>query len=990
MAMEMQEEMPPTSERDEDGLKTTKKTEGERKKKSIGKRLDAFLDKNFVVILTFFIVLFSYFFMSWVYDVYPFSKSFTAASYDFSAQICPFFEHVFDVLKGKSSLTYSYAIMGGADVMGMFLYTFVSPFSVLFLIFGEGNAVYAAAFVVGFKIATIGLAGAWFANKLFKNIPDYLCVIIGCVYAYCGYAFVASTFIAWLDLLIYLPFCVGAFRYFVRTDNFWPFAILSACCIYAHFSIASFGMFTVFPALIAYALFCVEKERRNKFIARLCLAFFLAVVMALPVLLPALSAYTRSSRVGGLFDNIWWGYDTETWEWTNKIPNSSQTYTERYEEYFYKKASYILADAAFVVLTVVWFFRTGLKNSMAKFMLTAGILTLLPVVVDESMLLLNMGSYLSYSLRFGFLNALYFLGGACLCLDGLCFKENCAYDGEPLYQEEKAGEESVALSIGEAEEEMPETEEEQALAVAKPAYKERKLMKKQTAALWGKIWIFVGGVASVLLATLCFFSWYVNCGSDGGNEFYNKYQHIDLIKNLRNVPGSYAHSLGGADLIAVLVGLVSVTMVIGITLVSYRRVSVKALSKVLTVVLAIQTVFYSGLMVEGNRSTQHKALEEYKEMSAVVNDLDDSYFRVKDYGRMYYNDNSAIRLENVWSNCVQLQGDTNSYSIFSSIIDADNYITRSLFAYQGGSAGYKTQHNYGYSYRSDYFADCFLGYKYVYVPNNTPDGKELIHTKKVFEKKYVKSTNKALTYDYMTKIMVEDAETKKDTHLHSSNFKFAYVNNGVFPLGYRVSGQPYKFVKENIDTNPYNRRDNLKALYEFLRGKPLIETGEQYSGEYIPLEVVWELSEYLHGKAADVQVEAGEITATVTAEAEDEYLFLNFVASKGYTVTVNGKKAELVDNDLKFLMVKLEQGENVVHFSYSSPYVKYAGVGTIAALVLVAGVFIIVKKTKLLDKCAPVVAWAGIGLGVALVAFFMVYPTGIFAAKLVEILRLKL
>jgi hypothetical protein len=46
--------------------------------------------------------------------------------------------------------------------------------------------------------------------------------------------------------------------------------------------------------------------------------------------------------------------------------------------------------------------------------------------------LLNMGSYMSYALRFGFLNALYFLGGACLCLESICYKPFCAYDGTPI------------------------------------------------------------------------------------------------------------------------------------------------------------------------------------------------------------------------------------------------------------------------------------------------------------------------------------------------------------------------------------------------------------------------------------------------------------------------------------------------------------------------------------------------------------------------------
>lgn len=940
----------------------------ETTKKSRFSSLSAFFEKNFALFLTPALVLGLYFFLSWVYGVYPFSDKYTAASYDYSAQICPFFDHIFDVFKGKSTLTYSYSIMGGADVTGMFLYTFVSPFSLLFLVCGEGNVVYTAAFVVGFKLAAVGFAGTWFVRKLFKNIPEYLAVVIGLVYAFCGYAFVASTFVAWLDLLIYVPFCVGAFCRFVKTGSFWRFSVLVSCCIYTHFSIASFALFTVLPALIAYALFCVEKERRYKFIARLCVAFLIAIALSLPILVPALVAFLRSSRGGGLFDMLWFGYDTVSWEF------KSNKFLERFTEYFYRKGSYIIADAAFVGLTVAWFFRNGIKSSMAKFMLTAGVLTLLPVLVDESMLLLNMGSYYSYSLRFGFLNAVYFMGGACLCLNELCFKKGSAYDGESLGEEAAVSDERAETSIDVSQ------------AIKKTAIKGEKPVTKKEVRLWTYAVIAVGALAIAAMALLAFFSWFVNSDTPSGNHFYNKYKHYDLVYNLRNIPGSYAHSLGGAELICVPFFIVSLTLLFGGWLISGKKLSVRTLALVLSVLLSVQTVFNCGLLVEGNRSTQHGALEDYKKMSAVIAEQDDSYYRTKDHGGLYYNDDGNIRLGDRWSACVAFPAGTNTFTVFSSIIDADNYECRRLFGYQGGSASFKGQFDLGASNRADYFADCFLGYKYVYVPNNG-EGKGKTDTQELFEKEYVEK-------GYMTKVV------DKDGNNVVRGGRWAYENKAVFPLGYRVSGEPYKFVKPNPNVLAPNetyysnyRAENIKALYKFLRGKTLTpETNDEDTTfrQYVSKEDVVELSEYLHGKAADVQVGAGEITATVTAENEDEYLFLSFVASKGYTVTVNGKKAELVNNDLNFLMVKLEQGENVVHFVYSSPYVKYVGAGVLAALVIVAGAILLLKKTKILDKCAPVIAWTGIVVAVGLVAFFMIFPTGVFVSKLVGLLRLKL
>ena len=114
---------------------------------------------------------------------------------------------------------------------------------------------------------------------------------------------------------------------------------------------------------------------------------------------------------------------------------------------------------------------------------------------------------------------------------------------------------------------------------------------------------------------------------------------------------------------------------------------------------------------------------------------------------------------------------------------------------------------------------------------------------------------------------------------------------------------------------------------------------------------------------------------------------LIFVAVKGYSVTINGKKAELVDNDLKFLLVDLEEGYNEVVFTYSSPYVKYALVGVAAGMVALLAVAFVLKKTKIVDTLSPVISWAGIILSVGVVTFFMLYPTGVFATKVVELVK---
>lgn len=886
-------------------------------------KFEAFLDKNFAILFAPIIVAFLYVFALWRYDVYPFGGEYTAASYDLSAQICPFIEHLFDVMKGKSSLTYSYAIVGGADVTGTFLYFFVSPFSFLFLIFGEGRVAHASSIVMLCKLMAIAVAGAWFAKKMFKDIPDYLCIALGVVYTYCGYTFVSNTYINWMDFLIYLPFCVWAFRRFVETDNFAPFSILSACCIYTCFSIACFSLFTVFPALIAYALLCVKKERRGKFITRLCLSFVVAILIALPVLIPALRAFMVSGRGGGIFDNLWVGFSVNST--TGEIGKfNSSTFTSKYSQSLYRKWSYILSDSVFVVLTLVWLFKTGLKDKFAQFMLVCGVFTLLPTVVDEAMNLMNMGSYMSYALRFGFLNAIYFFGGACLCIESVCHKPFCAFDGTQLF--------------------AVESQEDGG------RYELKSIFRKENKSplIWSGVCLFVA------LLALVFLIWFVS-GDNFKTFFSAVVDDSDTIKSVNGFSSSFAHSTGGLTVIIVLFLVVALVTVVGSFMVGSKKISPAFLSVLLVVIVGVQATFYNSHLVLGNRSVQHVELESYAMIMQELNARnEDEYFRVKDYG-------DEVSL------CAQFTVDSNSFSVFSSVIDADNFATYELFGYKGnGKNSYESAHNTDKKNRSDEFGDAFMGYKYFFVPSKKKSAVEKL--------------------SYMKPVMVTGADGK-ETQLEQGGF-YAFENEIVFPLGYRVNAGDYKYVAP-ANNNSTNRKNNQKALYEFLRGKTLAEmqreTGSS-SSEFVTPATASELSKYLWGKAADVKVGAGEITATVTAE-KGECLFLNFVASNGYTVTVNGKEAQLIENDLKFLSVALEEGENVVVFKYSSPYPKCVAIGVGLSVVSLFAVAFVLKKTKIVDKCAPVVAWVGVGVAIVVVAFFMVYPTGVFVTKLIELLR---
>lgn len=885
-------------------------------------KITAFFNKNYALFFAPLLVLVAYMVALFSYGIYPFGKHYTVASYDLSAQICPFIEHVFDVLQGKSTVAYSTAIAGGADVLGTFLYFFISPFSFVFLIFGDGMVAHASGIVMALKLTAIAFSGTWFAKKLFHNIPDYLCIVIGVVYTYCGYTFVANTYINWLDFLIYLPFTVGAFKCFVQTGKYLLFSILVACCIYTCFSIACFSMLIAFPTLVFFGLLCVEKEKRNAFLARLCLSFAVAVLIALPVLFPALVAYMRSGRTGTLFENFWYGFTVSENGAIGEFVKKD--FLEKFEEASYRKWSYIISDSVFLVLTVVWFFRRGLKDNFAKFMLIAGVFTLLPVLVDESMLLMNMGSYMSYALRFGFLNALYFLGGACLAIDGLCYENGCAFDGETLLEKTES-----------------ETENK-----------------------WGRYAFkrYIGGSLAWTIAFVCvgvamtaFLLWFIS----GGN-YKTIWQRV--VKNeeykagLSSFSSRYAHSLGGAEVVGVFCVLVAVLTVFGAVLAWRKKLNLRVFSIMLTIVVGVQAVFYNNQLVLGNRSTQHIDLGAYQTLCEQTDKLyldseqgkiNGGYYRVKDFGDKL----TAV---------APFSAGSNSFSVFSSVIDKDNFIIGELFGYSGNFKNtLKSAHSSGKYNTSPEFGDSFLGYKYYFVAESERENIE----------------NDAEMKKYVRMVMVKN-ENGDSVPLQENGY-YIYENTIVFPSAYKVTSGNFSFVAPN-EANATYRVQNQSALYKFLRGKEL-------AGKYVEVEQVKELNEYLWSKSANLEFSAGKITARVNAE-EGECLFLHFVAIDGYRVFVNGKERSLIENDLKFLSVQLDAGENVVEFVYKSPLWKWAGLGVGVSIFGLLVVAFVERKTKIVDCVAVGIAWLGVALTLAVVAFFMLFPTMTFVVKLARLL----
>ena len=187
-------------------------------------------------------------------------------------------------------------------------------------------------------------------------------------------------------------------------------------------------------------------------------------------------------------------------------------------------------------------------------------------------------------------------------------------------------------------------------------------------------------------------------------------------------------------------------------------------------------------------------------------------------------------------------------------------------------------------------------------------------------------------------------------------------------LGYKKSGSSTVCIKS------YNKSLDKSIIAKYC------------SSINLSLNKIRKLSTSLDERAVDYNIDRDTFTATVTAETDGEYLFMNYVAIKGFKATVNGKEAELIDNGLSFMLVKLEKGENQVKIEYSSPYLKYIMIGVALAALVLSAVYLVLKKfPAAYEKTKTPVCVAALVLAIGVFAFFFIYPTSVFLVKLVKL-----
>ena len=929
-----------------------------------------------------------------IVGAYPFGEL-SIANYDYLAQTAPFMEHFYDVATGKTQLFYSYNVMGGADIFQSLMFMMISPFTFVFLLFGRTNTIYAVSLVLPLKISAIGCSALYYIRKRFPNIGTIATVSISLIYGYCGYAISSNTYINWMDFLIYMPFIALGFKKLVETGSVKMHAIASACLIYTCFSIASFSYFIIFPLYIIYTLIMVDKDKRKKVYSNIIISTVYTVLAALPLLIPCLISSSTSSRSTSLTANL------------------DQDFITGFNN-MYVKLTYIVSDT-FTVIFGLFYIIKNRHSKMGKFLLISGILIMFPVIVDEACILLNAGSYNSYALRFGFLNAFYSLFTCCLCLEKLDFKSifhkeiGVVYPSQANQDKPQTAQNTPSTEKDAAQKsQQPANNNSMSVADTFNSMKSVQFIKanyKNKKFIYSIIATVIFAIATLWLSITLYDLF------DTADEI-----HINDMRS-GSFASQFAHSEGGFSITVWIFAFALVLSVAAYFLFKHKLVTAQILSAILAVFVIGQSVFYMGATAKGNLfdPVRYEYYEDFTDR-LKSKDEDFEYYRVKDY-KEYVNNNVSIPYN------------TRGLTVFSSNIDVASFKTTNYFHYTQMEPGINNATNKG----KDLFGDCLLGYKYEYMFKD--DAYSDPH----------EGTNSP---GYRTELL---AQSNLVAGLDDGEFTM-YENTAALPSAFwTTSSTPLNMTGEDYCKD-------LETLYRFLGG-----TNELYEKHSLRIDSArddkynvvipqdWDGVYYLHSETRvdfeqktqfygyctdqgsawtyysglsyssaknivdtveiwlmapermtelhDLITEndrmirysqnMGGIKFSVTPdknqikEGEKVYVVLTNVLLDGHQLKINGSKASFIENPTGLMVFELEEGKNTVQIKYVSPYPIIGIVVAIVCAGLIIGLTVLRRKTRFFENniTQNTLYYGGMVLSVGIICIFMIYPLTIFVEK---------
>ncbi len=251
-----------------------------------------FVVRNVAYILAFFVPAVILYAAYAVFGVYPFGER-SVLALDLNAQYVSYFEYMYDVFAGEESIFYCWSRSFSGEFLGLFAYYLASPFNLIVWMFPRELITEGLLTMILVKASASGLAMALLLKGK-RHFSNYTAVLFSIMYALSGYFTAHSINPMWLDGMIALPFIIIGVELACDKRKILPYAVPLLYIFYANYYIGY--MAGIFSALyFLYYLLSGRSEvktwiERVKAIAVYGFASVAAILISCPIIIPVVKS----------------------------------------------------------------------------------------------------------------------------------------------------------------------------------------------------------------------------------------------------------------------------------------------------------------------------------------------------------------------------------------------------------------------------------------------------------------------------------------------------------------------------------------------------------------------------------------------------------------------------------------------------------------------------------------------------------------------------
>lgn len=330
--------------------------------------------------------------------LFPFGGK-TLAWCDMKQQVIPLMMQLKDALSGQGGLFLSSAA-GGMNFWGVLFFFLASPFSLLCLFVEKGDFPFLMNLLVVLKLMLCGFTASVYFRKRLPGL-GLTAVPLSTAYALCGYGLMYYQNLIWLDMMALFPLLLLALGKLTDEGRVLPYILLMAAAVAINYYIGY--MVVLFVLLyMGAALAFLPKESRAGAALRFVLGSAAAAALSAAVWLPSFIQYLSSGRGSDVIKGL----------------RNSRLFGQ-----LYTNIPLFLAAGLIIPVLALLLDRQQKLTPAVKLQLVMLTLLLLPLILEPINKMWHTGSYMAFSVRYGFMTIFVGLSLAGELLAGLCPKE---------------------------------------------------------------------------------------------------------------------------------------------------------------------------------------------------------------------------------------------------------------------------------------------------------------------------------------------------------------------------------------------------------------------------------------------------------------------------------------------------------------------------------------------------------------------------------------